>query len=252
MNTTNRHMCNTCDTRIPKNRPLLVCTLCQLPKHYKCNNLSRKEAENIVANRTENSSWVCQSCYDDIFPGLTEPTVDVNNNNITNITTTLCTVCNKQCSERSRNCTTCSWCELPCHKKCHKASLGCLNCCVTMIPGYYYESHQLNGEIYVNKTRSFDPYSRESLLNQISDDIENEFVNPHLTEVSSILNRCSYKEPKNVANARKDELRVLYLNVRSLTRQGRSQNFFPGGAAGEDGLGDGAPWQNFSEIRPAP
>ena len=87
-----------------------------------------------------------------------------------------------------------------------------------MIPGYHCESHELNGKISHGATNLFNPYDRDSLINQIGNDIDSELENSHLADISNILNRCSYKEPSNVTNVRQDELRVLYLNVRSLTK----------------------------------
>ncbi len=206
---TNKHKCETCNIRVPKNRPLLVCTLCQKFKHYKCNNLSRKEAEGILANPTELCAWTCQKCYNEIFPGFNSddvtPVTDRQYNSIT------CSVCDKQCSNKSQNCTSCDWCDSPCHKHCIKGALGCLNCCAVMILGYHYDIHELNGNILQNRSNLFDPYDREFLLNNIDDDIENGLENPFMSEISNIVNRCSYKEPCNVSKTQNNELRVLFL-----------------------------------------
>ena len=215
---TNKHTCETCKIRVPKNRPLLVCTLCKLVKHYRCNNLSRKEADGILANPIETSSWICQSCYTENFPGFDIDDVTQFDDRRDVIDMELCTVCHKQCSKKSQNRAYCHWCDSLCHKICHKGSLGCLNCCATMIPGYHYDSHDLNGNFLLSTNIKFDPYDREFLLNTIEHDIENGFEDPFITELSDIMNRCSYKEPSNVKNVRTDELRVLYLNVRSLTK----------------------------------
>ncbi len=216
---TNKHTCETCNIRIPKNRPLLVCTLCQKFKHYSCNNLSRKEAEGILADPVETCLWACQNCYIENFPGFNFDDVTLVNDRQSNPLSTLtCAVCNKQCSNRSHNRTSCNWCDSPCHKHCIKGALGCLNCCAAMIPGYHYDSHHLNGNILQNRSNLYAPYDREFLLNNIDNEIENGLENPFMFEISNIVNRCSYKEPSNVNKAQSNELRVLYLNVRSLTR----------------------------------
>ncbi len=215
----NKHTCETCDIRIPKNRPLLVCTLCQKFKHYSCNNLSRKEAEEILADPLETSLWACQNCYSENFPGLNLSDVTSENFRRSSPPSSLtCTVCEKECSTRSHNRTSCIWCYSTCHKKCVKGALGCLNCCTAMIPGYHYDTHHLNGNILKNSGKLFDPYDRQFLLNNIDFDIEKGLENPFMAEISNIVNRCSYKEPSNVSKAQANELRVLYLNVRSLTR----------------------------------
>ena len=213
--------CDTCFTRIPKYRPIIFCSLCRKSKHYKCNNLSRKDAEDILADPSDMNSWVCQMCYRDIFPGLdTDPEI-LNNYKAhrTTINVPICAVCDKKCSVSPNNFTKCNWCNRPCHsKKCHKENLGCINCCIAMIPGYSYEAHNLNGDPLPTRISLFNPYELDAMFNQIGNEADNEFDDTYLAELSNVLNRCSYKEPKNVPNVHQDELRILYLNVRSITR----------------------------------
>ena len=222
---TYKTLCETCNVRVPKHRPLLTCSLCQQPKHYKCNNLSRREAEEIVKNPAENRAWACQNCYLELFPGIVSDNVNctpkIRKTTTEPVDNTICTVCKKTCSNKplnnATNTITCVWCNLPCHRKCYKDQLGCLNCCSEMIPGYFYESYHLNCDNLKRKIKLFNPYDIDSIFNRIGSEDENGFLDPHLTEISDLLNRCSYKEPSNVTNVRSDELRVLYLNVRSLS-----------------------------------
>ena len=218
---TDKNICESCDTRIPRHRPILSCSLCQKPRHYKCNNLSRKDAEEIIANPTSHRSWICQICYKDVFP---EITTELTNNPekkqcIRKDIMQICHVCNKKCSMKTKNFITCQWCDLPCHtKKCYRSSLGCLNCCLEHIPGYLYEGHHFSNDFLAERIKLFNPYELDSIFNQIGDDSENESESMYLNELSNVLNRCSYKEPTNVPNTQYNELRILYLNVRSLSR----------------------------------
>ena len=97
---TDKYICETCDTRIPKHRPILTCSLCQKSKHYKCNNLSRKDAEEIIANPTSHRSWICQVCYKDTFPGFTFELSSTEREQINSDSVAqMCNVCNKQCNK---------------------------------------------------------------------------------------------------------------------------------------------------------
>ncbi len=108
---TNKYTCETCKIRLPKNRPLLICTLCQKFQHYKCNNLSRKDAESIMTNPTETCLWVCQSCYTENFPGFDSEDIMTVNDRHDKPHTDFCTVCDKQCSVKSQNRASCFWCD---------------------------------------------------------------------------------------------------------------------------------------------
>ena len=57
--------CNKCNVRIPKNQPLLTCSICELNKHFKCNNLSKQDATEIIENGHD---WICQDCILSILP----------------------------------------------------------------------------------------------------------------------------------------------------------------------------------------
>ena len=59
--------CDKCDIRIPKYRPLLICSICKEIKHYKCNNMSKNEASTIIANG-QMAFWTCQDCITSLFP----------------------------------------------------------------------------------------------------------------------------------------------------------------------------------------
>ena len=66
MSLTNNNVCDKCNTRVPKNRPKLICSLCNLTKHYKCQTLSKTDACNII--RSLNYQWTCYECLSGILP----------------------------------------------------------------------------------------------------------------------------------------------------------------------------------------
>ena len=212
--------CEKCDSRIPKNRPLLFCSICDLVKHYLCNNLSRNEAVSIIENG-HMKYWTCQMCISSIFPGTTHEKTCTNTAAKVQPKIICCTVCDKPCSSNNlNNCTTCNWCEQPCHiKKCRRGSLGCLNCCNELIPGYNCEAYQITNN-FSNRSNSvsFEPYNHTTLTNQIGDKIDMEGEGPIWDDIANKLKACNYHEPKNIKMARPNELKILSLNIRSLNK----------------------------------
>ena len=93
--------CDECNIRVPAHRPVLICSICVKVKHYKCNNLSKTEAFEII-NRGHMGSWACRECMTTLFPAnideLTNTTDCTTTNNITVKHTIPCTVCNNPCS----------------------------------------------------------------------------------------------------------------------------------------------------------
>ena len=71
--------CEKCDIRLPKNRPLLVCSLCSNLKHYKCNMLSKNEALLIIDSGQMNY-WTCQDCITTLFPATCEGILTTDDN----------------------------------------------------------------------------------------------------------------------------------------------------------------------------
>ena len=66
-----RRNCYQCDGRIINYRPPLNCTICHHEFHYKCQQLSKRDAENILNCENQNF-WTCYSCTADIFPLINE------------------------------------------------------------------------------------------------------------------------------------------------------------------------------------
>ena len=211
-----KFVCDCCNKRLPKNRPILVCSLCSRMKDYKCNNLSKTDACDISQNRSHSRHWTCQDCFNSIFPGFDVPDSSTKQDNHLN-KTDLCGACNKPCSTKHSCNGTCPWCLQICHKHCLKNSLGCLNCCINMIPGYQYETHQLNYNLYnSNNQVTFDPYRRDAFINLIGENLVDEAEN--WAEIADLMHRCNYKEAINIKHTLPNELRVLSLNIRSLPK----------------------------------
>ena len=212
--------CDNCKIRIPKNRPLLVCSLCSEYKHYKCNNLSKNDAYDIITSGNL-QNWACQSCTRAVFPiGLLS---DVNKpfstdtDNIFEKHGPTCNVCNKKCG-RSNKLKSCCWCDSLCHNKCMKNSLGCINCCKDMIPGFFYYMYELNNDSRFKNSSIFNPYDHNSMINQIGNhfDFEDGHEMHFANEISEKLHNCKYTEYKDMKVSNQNELKIMSLNIRSL------------------------------------
>lgn len=216
--------CTNCRIRVPQNRPMLTCSICRDFKHYKCNNLSKNEAFALIANG-HMGYWACQDCMVSLFPATIDDetinTVTSHDYNNTKYTTMQCGACNKPCSplltDNFNN--TCNWCDRPCHKKCLKNSLGCIACCNSIIPGYNYDSYQLTNSLLSNNNRIvFAPYDHTSLTNQIGESIDAEGEGPVWAEIADQMKKCKYTEAKNIQTAKNNELKIMSLNIRSLSK----------------------------------
>lgn len=216
------YKCYTCKVRIPKHRPLLRCWICQAVKHYKCNSLSKNEALSLLVEGHANN-WSCFDCISGILPIACAPDNDTTSPTLKSKRDRkfeTCVACNKPTSDISL--TYCHWCDNPCHSKCVKQSLGCLNCCVNIIPGYFYEARELIGRYY-DPDIIFNPYDSNLLTNQIHtghtiDDNDSPDDDMFTDLISEHLNNCNYQTPKQTQPAKSDELRILSLNIRSLTK----------------------------------
>ena len=118
----NKLLCPKCDVRIIPSRQNLICSLCRQVKHQKCENLSKKDVDQID-NTYQISNWICSSCISEILP---IEAVDVKRC-ITKKVSTLkfklkCPICTGM-SYSERNIDTCNWCGVTGHKKCIKGAL---------------------------------------------------------------------------------------------------------------------------------
>ncbi|KAL5253023.1 hypothetical protein ACHWQZ_G015697 [Mnemiopsis leidyi] len=123
-------------------------------------------------------------------------------------------------SYSQKNSINCTLCERPVHKKCLKGELGCLKCCISTIPGYLVTSYELNDSFNKRVAHYFNPYDRSAIINQIGDKTDENLLleTNHFNEISDILASCKYQQPTNVKTANKCELKVLSLNIRSLSK----------------------------------
>ncbi len=121
--------CDKCSVRIPKYLPKLICNLCNKQKHIRCQQLSKKDAQNIVCS---GHSWICRECMYSILP--------INACSVTNSSAAKFKIQCASCdgwSYSENSVTVCIWCDNSVHrKKCHKENLGCTKCCESIIPGF--------------------------------------------------------------------------------------------------------------------
>ena len=168
-----RITCTTCNDRIPKNRPKLMCDLCNCVKNYRCQNLSKRDANLIVSDQNLRKNWTCRDCMLSILPinaaqyysSKRSKKHNTLESTITSSSTTNCCSCNRRAITTTM--VLCPWCNLLSHRKCSNNSLGCDSCCETMIPGFHSHSYDLMGKVTSSKT--YNPYSRHDLINQIGD-----------------------------------------------------------------------------------
>ena len=206
---TTKVICTKCKLRIPKHHPILKCDLCHL-KCFKCHGISKKVANDILRDST--ISWTCRQCIQS-----TLPCYDLNNTLATPNRKIPCSACTGFISGVS-NAYTCSHCDQYVHRKCFRFSLGCIKCCTDNIPGYNCSTHELSGDLTpLNKLQTFNPYCNDHIQNCIGEaglDNNDEIW----TEISDLLVSCKYQYLANVHSPAVNELNILSLNVRSLTK----------------------------------
>ena len=224
--TVNMSCCGKCDVRIPKHRPMLICSICSQFKHYSCNYLSKNEAFKLI-NDGQMSQWSCFECISSILPincTAKQPvprSKSLETSKPNYINSTPCVACNKPVVP-NKNSANCHWCEGVCHKSCSKNSLGCIKCCVDIIPGYFYYAHELTGNYHHNND-IFNLYDFNLLINQLQtgqstsedDETDEDEITPIITEH---LNNCKYTIPSNIQQSKPSELKIMSLNIRSLIK----------------------------------
>ena len=196
--------CEKCGTRIPNNRPVLKCSLCDCIKHFKCNGLTRNEAFDIIENH---SHWTCLDCLQNILP--INLVLNVRNE---------CQKCDA-CSKLIKSSTAiskCEWCGSRCHKTCTNGQLGCNKCCSTLIPGYKYFAHDLLGETYLENRPLFNPFDQEHIINQLGLHKDTLHEQATLNDFSDTLLNCEYSRLKSLPPSCNGNPRILSLNIRSL------------------------------------
>ena len=212
-----KHICEKCSVRLPKNRPRLVCSHCLSVKHYRCQGLTKNDAINILEQYP--NYWTCAECMVDILP------INACTNSATKSRTETTPKFKVQCvccsgySYTAKNVRSCIWCEGVCHLKCLNNNLGCNKCCEDIIPGFHVNNYELYGIPGYSNRDLFDPYHRTHNTNSIGDRISNDEECANVwNELSDFLLSCKYKLPKNVQPSKVNELNILSLNVRSLSK----------------------------------
>ena len=189
--------------------------------------LSKNEALLIIDSGQMNY-WTCQDCITTLFPATCEGILTTDDNTTSETVSKIqqtrhsptveCPACNNRCSSHvTNNCAICPWCDRLCHKKCLRNSLGCLGCCNNMIPGYNHKSYELTNGTPIHPI-AFNPYDHNSLANQIGDRSEITDERPIWDEISEQLTNCNYSTVRDVKMSRANELKILSLNIRSLTK----------------------------------
>ena len=214
-----KYICEKCNVRLPKNRPKLVCSICQQVRHYRCQNLSKNDAQFIVDN--SGYQWSCRECISDILPinacsigKRRKPDLSSNLNKFK----VKCASCDGH-SYTPKNVKICHWCEQQDHAKCCNNNLGCNTCCENMIPGFHAYSHELHGTTGLTNDSTFNPYDRTHATNLIGDMIANEEEhNSVWSEISDFLIKCEYKQLNRTVQSKNNELKVMSLNIRSLCK----------------------------------
>ena len=190
MSLSTSNVCNKCKTRVPKNRPRLVCNFCNLAKHYKCQSLSKADAYYIINSTT--CYWSCYECVADMLP-VNACTITRNKNIKTDNNSTVrfkakCFSCNGQ-SYSQKSISNCTWCDEVCHNKCINGILGCNKCCDAMIPGFRVHNYELYGTTSsAANDCMFNPYCSSNNVHLIGDKIANEVEqNNFWNEISDCL-----------------------------------------------------------------
>ena len=70
----NRNLCAICAKRLINYRRPLNCNICRRDFHYKCQKLSKRDAE-IILDSENQSYWTCSNCIEDLFPLIGDDTV---------------------------------------------------------------------------------------------------------------------------------------------------------------------------------
>ena len=209
-----RVRCDQCDVKIPKQKPVLICDICNEIKHLKCQKLTKAEASKIISSQT---SWTCYECVSDILPVSVAPNPKIPKSTV-NKYKVKCAACNGY-SYTPKNVRVCQWCDSNVHVKCWNGSLGCKSCCESMVPGFNVYSHELNGIEYRKNDQMFNPYSSSHFAMQIGNVLDRDTEqNSVWSEISDFLISCNYK---NMTYSSKDtppdtELNIFSLNVQHL------------------------------------
>ena len=208
----NPHKCHICTHKIIKHKPSLICNICNNITHYQCNKLSKSDASYIIET---SHNWTCIKCTSELFPlGLLPrpPPARL----LTSEPRLHCTACNKLLSSQY---STCTWCDKPCHSRCFKGQLGCTKCASDIIPGFSYSNIALMGTYATHfNDRMYNPYDNPDIQSELHIPDNDTAEATYWHEASDCLIQCTYRQHKTILPTKNFDLKVMSLNIRSLTK----------------------------------
>ena len=97
--------------------------------------------------------------------------------------------------------------------------MGCLTCCENLVPGFHVTIYELYDDYNRLNNQVHNPYKREHFTNTIGNMIENTEQNDATwSDVSDLLIKCKYQQPKHIQMSSSNKLKVFSLNIRSLVK----------------------------------
>lgn len=211
-----RPKCNQCNNKLPKNDPELFCDICCEPKHIRCEKLTKSDVKNLNRNR---NYWTCHSCLSSILPieccegPELEPLLEISANAFKQ----KCGSCDGY-SYTPRTIDICWICDKKVHIKCMRGTMGCVSCLKNAYPGFECHGYELLDKLPTSNNNTFyNPYHSSHFTQQLGNLLDEELDSGEAwSELSTILQNCKYKEPKEVPEPKADELNILSLNIQSI------------------------------------
>lgn len=161
-------------------------------------------------------TWFCCSCNDDIFPFLKSLGNAPHEVSKPYFPKKICHCCSKSGSKLQY----CELCGQESHLKCFVGSMGCRDCVRDMLPGFDADPRELLGTTTTNyNDRLFNPFDSNSDINNLghTDDDQGDYENTAWDPCSNILKNCNYYNFTKIKASRGSELKVLSLNIRSIS-----------------------------------
>ena len=211
-----RPKCNQCKNKLPKNDPELFCDICCELKHLRCEKLTKSDVKNL--NRSRNY-WTCYSCLSSILPiECSEgPELQPILEKSANAFKQKCGSCNGY-SYTPRTVDICWICDEKVHIKCLRGTLGCVSCLKNVYPGFECHGYELLDKLPNSSNNTFyNPYHSSHFTQQLGNLLDEELDRGEAwSELSTLLQSCKYKEPKETSEPKADELNILSLNIQSI------------------------------------
>ena len=210
--------CGKCNLKLRNTQYKITCSLCTDNFHIKCQSLSKTDVKQL-ANLNLDRYWTCNSCTDQILPGYIDAEILVRapkcNKQNQRPPPSYCYSCNKILGKITKKC---DFCDCLSHAFCHMENMGCVRCLKDIYPGFTCTTADLFESNFGNDHRLFNPYNPNSYINKIGNVEFFETIDEEIAwqSVSENLNNCKYEKLNDVKASRKNELKILSLNIRSL------------------------------------